>query len=283
MNKISLGQGKLPSRSFNNVRIDGNEVIKSSRNLDKIIGEHSYFYSISEDLKHFMVQPYGLVVSEGVASYRMKFWGSPDSGKLYSESKLPLTDFMKIVDSVDKFRNVAGRNIRTTSQSWSSMIQTTVMKSRARVADLEDRRASELCDRLEEHILNMTPYSIDSVESHGDLCLSNIIICSDGLVRFIDPRGVDSIWMDEYYDLAKISQSVLGGYDFIVNDLEINHMAEIQEYFVAYVKSRGLSYEMLRVYEASLFISMCPLHSDRPDHIDKFLDAAERILLELGA
>jgi hypothetical protein len=283
MNKLNLDYGSFISRSFNSVTVSGDEVIKSSRNLEKIINEHAYFYSISDDLKHFMVQPYQLSISEGRASYRMKFWRSPDAGGLYSSKSLEMSDFVKIVDSVDSFKKAAKRNTRTTANSWNSMLQSTTIKARSRVTDFVGDRAIPLCDRLEEHILNITPYSIDSIESHGDLCLSNIILCEDGMVRFIDPRGSDSIWMDEYYDMAKLSQCILGGYDFIVNDVPENHSRDIQEYFLQYIKSVGLSYEMLRIYEASLFISMCPLHSDRPDHVEKFLDAAEKILMELGA
>ena len=65
------------------------------------------------------------------------------------------------------------------------------------------------------------------VESHGDLCLSNILACYDGNVRFIDPRGSDSIWLDEYYDMAKLSQSIMGGYDFIINDIKLKYVEVI--------------------------------------------------------
>jgi hypothetical protein len=283
MKKLAPNHKNFLSRSFNTLRVSGDEVIKSSKNSDKIISEYAYFYSVPEELRKFLVKPYDLSVIDGEASYRMKFWRSLDAGAQYSSGQLSLDSFIKIIESVDMFSKVAKRNSRTTSQSWPSLMQTVVTKARTRALDLRGSRALSLCDRLEQYILNTVPHSIDSVESHGDLCLSNIIICEDNVVRFIDPRGTDSIWMDEYYDMAKLSQCILGGYDFIINDAPEMHAPEIKEYFLEYIKSRGLSYSMLRVYEASLFISMCPLHSDRPDHIEKFLDAAEKIMTELGA
>jgi hypothetical protein len=59
--------------------------------------------------------------------------------------------------------------------------------------------------------------------SHGDPCLSNILFDGRiGLFRLIDPRGAtvrDAALMHPLYDLAKFSHSVLGGYDFVNNDL----------------------------------------------------------------
>ena len=54
--------------------------------------------------------------------------------------------------------------------------------------------------------------------SHGDPCFSNIIYDrKSNLIKFIDPRGANDkaeLYMHELYDIAKISHSILGNYDF---------------------------------------------------------------------
>ena len=41
-------------------------------------------------------------------------------------------------------------------------------------------------------------------------------------MKFVDPKGAleeEDLWTDPYYDLAKLSHSVLGNYDLINNSL----------------------------------------------------------------
>lgn len=57
---------------------------------------------------------------------------------------------------------------------------------------------------------------------HGDFCFSNILYDSrSNRIKTIDPRGVTpngkiSIYGNIYYDIAKLSHSVIGLYDFII-------------------------------------------------------------------
>jgi thiamine kinase-like enzyme len=117
-----------------------------------------------------------------------------------------------------------------------------------------------------------------SIFSHGDLCLSNILASEkfDRLV-LIDPRGgsfnesVRSI----YYDFAKLSHSINGNYDKIINgfaDIKFKEDLKIELYFkgdenISFSKkltslseTYGLDIELIRIIEVSLFFSMLPLH-----------------------
>ena len=121
------------------------------------------------------------------------------------------------------------------------------------------------------------------VFSHGDPCFSNILYDKrTDLLKFIDPKGADSAADSKLhfsYDLAKLSHSILGDYDFINNGLfkiELEDdvspklviedsspvRSELKELFVDYLPKLGISYHDLRVLEASLFLSMLPLHLD---------------------
>src|SRR4029078_11733833 len=66
--------------------------------------------------------------------------------------------------------------------------------------------------------------------SHGDCCFSNILYDERiRLLKLIDPKGAmtaDQLFSDPLYDFAKLSHSILGGYDFIINEfyhLPIGH------------------------------------------------------------
>ena len=67
-------------------------------------------------------------------------------------------------------------------------------------------------------VLEVSEFSV----IHGDLCLGNILYdAKHGLLKLIDARGKFGrfdIYGDVHYDLAKLSHSVLGLYDFTMAD-----------------------------------------------------------------
>ena len=279
------------SRSFNYISFVNDEVIKTSPEKEKIISEYKHYYLMSSKMQRHLVKPYKLSISGSAVGYTMKRHADENAGMTYARGLLDGLTFTKILSAVDDFSRNAKRVVLERSEAEPIRLQLTVEKSRARSLQLYNQSnknfdhiiRSSLLSRLEKAVKELgESHEMTLVESHGDLCMSNILVCYDEAVRFIDPRGSDSIWLDEYYDIAKLSQSILGGYDFIINDSNEHPNEYIQELFLAYVKQRGLSYKLMRAYEASLFISMCPLHINRYDHIDAFLSMADKILKELG-
>jgi dTDP-glucose pyrophosphorylase len=118
---------------------------------------------------------------------------------------------------------------------------------------------------------------------HGDLCFSNIL-CEParGLIKLIDPRGGfgrQGVLGDFRYDIAKLTHSVIGLYDWIVNDLcevtvhpsgdvdlsfpvQAGHQ-KVQDSF-AEVFFADYPQEEISLITAWLFLSMLPLHADSP-------------------
>jgi hypothetical protein len=143
-----------------------------------------------------------------------------------------------------------------------------------------------------------------AVIGHGDFCFSNILYeKASNFMRLIDPRGAattEELWTDPYYDVAKLSHSILGNYDFINNGLYDLTLTEslgpqltlsfpspvdaMQQAFQRRVYEAGFEPALVRVYEASLFLSMAPLHIDVPTKVTAFLINASQILdrLESG-
>lgn len=138
--------------------------------------------------------------------------------------------------------------------------------------------------------------------SHGDLCFSNILYERHSrLTKLIDPRGateLEGLYLDATYDLAKLSHSVLGLYDFVnhgLHELRMNRdldleldlgggdLGELQALFTARIEAAGLPLRWVRACEASLFLSMLPLHVDVPRKVVAFALIARRILDDLDA
>jgi hypothetical protein len=135
------------------------------------------------------------------------------------------------------------------------------------------------------------------VVGHGDLCFSNIFYYkTNQYLKLIDPRGADNendLYTDPYYDLAKLSHSIQGAYDFINLDkfditidedlrprlsIEGRPPAWAGQLFRAQLEKSGFDPALTRLCEASLFISMLPLHIDRPRKVLAFIINAARIL-----
>ncbi|MGE3683336.1 MAG: phosphotransferase [Bdellovibrionales bacterium] len=136
---------------------------------------------------------------------------------------------------------------------------------------------------------------------HGDLCFSNALYDMRlDQIRLVDPRGrfgAKGVWGDQRYDIAKLYHSCHGFYDFYVNgyfDLvplgpdswELQPLATPQQLQLSRHTSefvRDLSampIADLLFMEALLFISMVPLHADKPGSQTAFLLNGLRLLTE---
>lgn len=138
---------------------------------------------------------------------------------------------------------------------------------------------------------------------HGDFCFSNILYdFKSKSIKVIDPRGRDtegnlSIYGDIRYEVAKLAHSVLGMYDFIIAgryyykenekwDIELKfekneELEKLQNWFVNQ-KFVDFTFDELDVYiiMIHLFLSMIPLHNDKPDRQKAFLANALRLYVD---
>jgi len=162
-----------------------------------------------------------------------------------------------------------------------------------------------VCKLLERYLAlyqkNAAGFVFDTaVIGHGDPCLSNSLYDQQRyLLKLIDPKGAvseDMLWTHPLYDLCKISHSVLGDYDFINSgqyniaftdnnelQLHVKHLTHrpLKDLFLQRVEANGFNVRTMRLGEASLFLSMLPLHIDYPNKIIAFLLKAQEILDEV--
>lgn len=157
-----------------------------------------------------------------------------------------------------------------------------------------------LIDKKSEEITKNNTFTL--ALGHGDFCFSNILYDPNTQnFKLIDPRGgssIEELFDDPLYDIAKLSHSVLGNYDWInsllfnikINpslglsidyDFEFNNIDPYKVKFISRLKEYGYSIKDIRLLEASLFLSMLPLHIDYPNKILGFLLNALEILEEV--
>lgn len=141
--------------------------------------------------------------------------------------------------------------------------------------------------------------------SHGDFCFSNILYDTRvQCLKLIDPRGLDvagtqSIFGDRRYDLAKLYHSVVGLYDLIIaghftyskaqdsaeftfNLLTSPQQEQIEQLFLDMVVSAsGISHKEILAINIHLFLSMLPLHYDRPDRQAAMIANTHRLYQKL--
>jgi hypothetical protein len=121
---------------------------------------------------------------------------------------------------------------------------------------------------------------------HGDFCFSNILFdFRKQMIRVIDPRGIDfekniTIWGDIRYDIAKLSHSVIGLYDYIIAgrfSLEADvpgasiHLNIFSNKMVDAIQAEFMKRSFVGIavnskqnfaFMIQLFLSMLPLHAD---------------------
>ena len=137
---------------------------------------------------------------------------------------------------------------------------------------------------------------------HGDLCFSNIMYDSrSNNIKVIDPRGLNiqqelTIYGNQSYDLAKLCHSFIGLYDFIIADsfkLEKNNeigvklvfnldkrFKDIQESFMRVNLIPSISNKEIIAPTILLFLSMIPLHFDKPHRQEAMLANALRLYVD---
>lgn len=285
-------------------------------------GEYSFFHIAPEAMKRFLVPTFDFRSGAKGASYSMEHLLVPDAAVQMVHHSFEAEGFERLLEgffdylSVRPTREVSRAQIRET---WDTDI---IGKMHERVGQV---LGTAIGERVDAHLRNGGPCGdLRAVESratklleraadrsqdrhlafgHGDPCLSNILFARDvGLFRLIDPRGAETIesgFMHPLYDISKFSHSILGGYDFINNDLFECSIADdltiglelkdggppdwMRQAFRDRLKSAGFDLYTVRCQELSLFLSMLPLHADRPRKLLAFCMNACAIIADLEA
>lgn len=285
-------------RAFNNLEITPRWIRKSSRKTKKIAAEANWFEQLPAPLRVFLPQYLGSEITENSASYQLEYLHYTALNELFVFSVLPELVWRKILDNClffieqcQQYKAPPGTNCvdlkelfeEKTAERLNQYCQSIGCEMNTQWLFNQEFSASfnELL-----HCSNQFLPSVQNANSvvHGDLCFSNILydFRTDN-IKTIDPRGIDlkgefTIYGNTYYDIAKLSHSILGLYDWIIaeyyeveiNQHEIqfsldtpNSVKGIQQLFLSLINDKfQLQSNALYAMQIHLFLSMLPLHSD---------------------
>lgn len=306
--------GAYDARFFNALDSDRFTVTKLSTERDKIRREYRFYGLLPEDMKTYFLPPFAFQDDGARASYTLERLFVPDMAIQWIHGAFQRHEFDRFLDRV--FRFLRTRRRRSVDQAHAERIFSDlyVGKVEQRITQLKNsreygslaplfERACGGVDHLLDRYIKMINHrkrrviTKELAVGHGDLCFSNILYNkSTQMLRLIDPKGAeaeDDLYTNPYYDIAKLSHSVLGNYDFINHDmfevqvdddlglrLRFDRLPPVWSATMFEDRLIGEGYDLAtaRLCEASLFISMLPLHIDRPRKVLGFVVNASDIL-----
>ena len=284
------------TRHFNEIITEGNKFLKKSHEIEKLESEFIFLKNVPNDLKQYFVKVFEFNKGKKVASYSMEKLSGVDLSITLINGSMEARDIKNILDILEHYFLAIKKYKTNTSFDTLNFI---VSKNNDRHAALKNWKSyGKLDSFINSHTMfsgvnDLVTFSnkalhkyksklhnSNSYFSHGDLCFSNMIFSEENNdITFIDPRGGkdDDAFRSPYYDLAKISHSLLGGYDYIINNIAMIQFDDKMQasinfnglmkpdnkaLFSAFSESLGYNINLIRLVEASLFVSMLPLYTD---------------------
>jgi hypothetical protein len=306
--------GQFDARHFNTVERDEYTVIKRSRDRKKLKREYDFYRLVPSAMQMFFVQPFDFEDDGEMASYRMERVCVPDMALQWVHGAFQPQEFERFLQHifhfigirsarrVDKAEAAAARDALYIDKVNARIDELKTLPAYARLGPLLDRACGGIDGlvaryfKLYEQARKRFP-SRHLVIGHGDPCFSNIFYSkTNQYLKLVDPRGAESeadLYTDPYYDVAKLSHSIQGGYDFINHDkfdITVDEALRLRlaiedapppwarKLFHAQLQKADFDPALTRLCEASLFISMLPLHIDRPRKVLAFAINATTIL-----
>ena len=235
----------LNSRSFNSITINDGILCKTSDNVLKITNEVKFIEMIPRELSTFFPRIISSATTKDLKSfYEMEYYGYPNLAeillywniteevwtKIFEQVEFSLNKFSKyqysigpkafidfyLTKSVNRFKdfeNQLKKNKENIEWLYSDLV----------IDNTPCRSFTTLLPDIEKYLKNLYSEN-DFCIMHGDFCFNNILYdIPSGLIKLIDPRGsfgdgCIGIYGDKKYDIAKFAHSVIGHYDYIVND-----------------------------------------------------------------
>jgi hypothetical protein len=293
----------ISSRSFNKIKVDPIKGVltKFSEHVDKLSNEAEFVKKLPSNLSVLFPRILDVKNKNRKAHIKMEYYGYPSLSEymlfwdLNNGFWLNIFDALKVVCS--SFKDHKVRNI-----TLSNYLEFYLGKTLNRLIEYKQQLGEKNWIFSDELIINNYKYkNINLLKNkieeklkklyngsefcvmHGDLCFNNILYdLYSGTIRLIDARGsfgpsIKSIYGDQLYDIAKISHSVIGAYDYIVNGF-YSYTEEKNNFYYKIHERKDhniitklnnefilkLDYKLsdISLIMGLLFIAMTPLHND---------------------
>ena len=305
------------ARAFNTVQIDGLTARKSSEDEAKIWAEAHWLQEAPPEVQVYCGRLLSFGAGEdGHSFYETEYEYLPVLSELFVHGAVGRQPGLRILASCEDFL----RTCAVTSGGGSGDAALKALAADKTFSRLE-RFARETGFPIERSLrfggracpslvgvaerlvpaMDLQSGAVDSV-MHGDFCFSNILYDSRvRRIKAIDPRGLvgerPTIFGDVRYDLAKLAHSIVGRYDQIIAG-RCRVDVDGEDYDIAFEPiacqpwlARGLADLRVRgdsglsvpvqAVTVSLFLSMIPLHADKPNRQKAFIANALKLFLEL--
>lgn len=284
-------------RAFNELTITPKWIEKASVKNDKIAAEANWFDTLPYSLRDYIPQFMGSNSEQGKVSYRLEYLHLTALNELFVFSKLPPQVWQQILSGCIEFLSNCSKHEIGNESCANNLEVLFGEKTPSRLTEFCKSRKINLNTEwyfekqkisLQQILSQSEKYLPNSRANisvlHGDFCFSNILYdFRASKVKTIDPRGMtpdgkQTIYGDIRYDLAKLSHSILGLYDWIIagyyevaiegNNITLNIAddgvhRDTQQSFIQMVEQEfGITAQNLYAMQIQLFLSMLPLHAD---------------------
>lgn len=301
------GKKDVAARYFNSITIDKKRGIlkKTSTDKDKFRNEIMWYLKLPTDLQYLSPRIFEYSLEYDRLYIEMEYYGYNTLHETYLYGNHSLEKWRKIIKNLlDTYSEFEKYQLHSCKEEIRDSIRNVYYKKtvtrlgrleqenrfieffkadKIRINDIEYENINYYLSRLDELLERSNIYNLDHFNIiHGDYFFANILYdMKTDIIRLIDPRGDfggKGIYGDSRYDIAKLAHSIMGDYDFIVEDLfEFNADGNFYNYkiytsdihikikneFESLLKKRNDYHEIL-IIEALLFLSMVPLHEDHP-------------------
>jgi hypothetical protein len=315
VNTFCQSRGRISTgREFNALQVSRRTVVKKSAQREKMAAEVAWYRALPPRLKTFAPTLVDADLEADPPGYELEHLYLTPLNDLFVFGRLPRLSWRQIFRACDEFIGLC-REHPAPAEEAARAEAIYGEKSLRRLHEFARATGFDPARPLRVNGIKAPPLgdivrrTIEAVPApgaelisflHGDMSFGNLFYDFRAhTIRAVDPRGVDglgrpSVFGDIRYDIAKLYQCAIGGYDFIMAgycdlaahgpydwDLALPltpRIASIQEEFEA-TRFGGLSAEEASAPAISilLFISMLPLHRDDPARQQALLANAVRL------
>jgi dTDP-glucose pyrophosphorylase len=292
----------LQARSFNAIQIDElrGTITKRSEHKAKFLNEINYYRLVPRDLATFFPRLVDFSLAPKDLFLSLEYYGYPTLSEIWVfeefESKYWEAVFQTLRRIVACFESYSAELSPKAAFDfyWNKTVERLevfagqnrnfAQLTAANAVELNGKRLAgwpKIRREIEARVRKLSAKPRGQI-IHGDLCFPNILYDPvSRLFKFIDPRGSfgeSGIYGDGRYDIAKLLHSLDGGYDFLIHDMFLLEQqgtrVQLEQFFPAtrhavlqaFSNIFGADYSLdeVRALEGLLFLSMCPLHQDKP-------------------
>lgn len=313
---------KFTTRDYNSFKFNSKtkaSIIKSSKE-DRLLGEIEYYKNLPKDIQVYFPRMLNYSTNEKIYQMELEYYAYGNLGNVMTNQDYDPYFWTKVFDFIFSYINNYKKSTFIRASKEDSLLMFVDKTEREYINLMHQFEFFSQFKNTKEFIFNgkiLKSFDViwEKIKSyieksicedkfyfiHGDLCFSNILygvndITNDVILKFIDPRGIfgkTKFFGDSYYDLAKISHSCNGGYEFFIYDkFDVSNIDnqfklslhnekrknDINDKFLSISDEYKFEYNKIKLIEGLIFVGMCARHYDNLDRQKAMLMTGLNIL-----